>query len=249
MIVDTHSNQKNAVILVKILSKYESRLEEFFKRNVTEEGHGLSHAMSVLIHAISAVNCYGGYIDEFSISAVLLAALLHDVDDHKLFNTVDYENARELLKDETPAKRDLVIKMIKLVSCSTNGNNVNPEDPVWMYFPRWADRLEAIGYEGIKRCYLYSVHVGRPLFTEETGRATTLHELEKIAPKSRFIDYIEKKGAVGVSSMIDHFYDKLIHLKVETGNEYLDEMFKRRMGEIYEFLFEFGATGEVKNIC
>ncbi len=95
--------------------------------------------------------------------------------------------------------------MIALVSVAKNGNSIPEKE--WMLIPRYADRLESIGTIGILRCYLYNLVVGRPMYTTETLRATTLEELSKIATVERFNNYVNLKGKVGESTFIDHFYD------------------------------------------
>ena len=56
-----------------------------------------------------------------------------------------------------------MLRMIACVSCSTNGNDVPPEavDEPELLWPRWADRLEAVGEVGVARCYVYNTHVVR----------------------------------------------------------------------------------------
>jgi hypothetical protein len=72
-----------------------------------------------------------------------MAALLHDVDDRKYFDTQNYKNARDITskvveKEENQLK---IIRMVDLVSFSKNGNNIYPNDPQWYYYPRYADRV------------------------------------------------------------------------------------------------------------
>ena len=97
--------------------------------------------------------------------ALKLAALLHDADDHKYFkyDKVDADDLKsqfrnasavmEGLVDEATAQE--VLMMISHVSASKNGNRVpelaktQPE----ILWPRFCDRLEAIGFIGALRCY------------------------------------------------------------------------------------------------
>ena len=76
-----------------------------------------------------------------------------------------------------------------------------------MLFPRYADRLEAIGLIGVERTLEYTLKKGQPLFLEETAKGKTVDELNEIATKERYDSYVSKSV-----SMFDHFYDKLLHL-------------------------------------
>jgi hypothetical protein len=176
---------------------------------------------------------------------LMLAALLHDADDRKYFGdeaSMKLSNAREIAFAACQ-RQDIVESMaecIGLVSCSKNKNSVVAEH--WRLLPRFCDRLEAIGWPGVVRCFNYNQHVGtRPLFTANTPRVTSEAELEKVAPHSRFMSYSGDS-----ESFIDHFYDKLVHVcQVETENEYLTEQAKLRKQELLDYLFEFGRTGDV----
>ena len=46
--------------------------------------------------------------------------------------------------------------MIELVSFSKNGNKLSSDIPIAYYIPRYIDRSEAIGLEGLVRSYQYS---------------------------------------------------------------------------------------------
>jgi uncharacterized protein len=186
--------------------------------------------------------------------AVQLAALLHDIDDRKFFPTSqNLDNARAILNQcyhgqEHEALRSLVLEMIHLVSCSSNGNSRDsvPEGKEWMLIPRYADRLEQIGPIGIVRTYQYTVHKGRPLFTGDTARATTEEQLAEIARPEMFERYQVRKTS---DTMIDHFYDKLLHV----GNPdlflvksaFLRQRALKAQRCMVDFLLEFGRTGSV----
>ncbi len=63
--------------------------------------------------------------------------------------------------------------MIDLVSFSKNGNQINANDPIYFYFPRYADRVEALGLIGIYRTYQYSERLSNPFYTYETPKPAT----------------------------------------------------------------------------
>lgn len=210
--------------------------------------HGIQHAEKVLAHVEKALE-FKSDLTADQQYAVRLAALLHDADDHKYFpDSVDYENARYVLRQiqVSPEITTWVIAMIKLVSCSQNGNSTVESDKEWMLYPRYADRLEALGEIGLVRCWLYTKHVDRPLYTSETPRVTTKEELySKAATPERFQDYLKAKGKVGSSSFIDHFYDKLLHIDQVGTNKYFVEECQKRMQIMEDFILDFGRTGEV----
>jgi uncharacterized protein len=209
-----------------------------------DEAHDTSHALQVVKHGEKALNSLGIHDSNIRLQ-VRLACLLHDVDDRKIVgnkNSSYCENAKMLLLKWFPEHLNETLEMIELVSCSKNGNEMDPNLPKWKYIPRHADRLEAMGEIGIDRCYVYTLHVNRALFTEETPRATTEEELDLIATKERFTGYL---SGVKSDSMIDHFYDKLLHLKTPTGISYIDKEMERRHKVMVDFVLEFGKTGEV----
>ena len=94
---------------------------------------------------------------------VSLAALLHDVDDHKLFNTVNNMNARTFLKDRQVA--DPVIERICEVinGVSFSKNRGRRPSTLEGQIVQDADRLDAMGAIGIARTFAYGGKVGRPL--------------------------------------------------------------------------------------
>lgn len=204
-------------------------------QNIIDAGHGVRHALDVMEHSRRALE-YEPSIDAHTIDAIMLASLLHDADETKFFSTSDHFHARQIVKEINWSNEDAVVEMIDLVSTSQNGNT--PCDTEWKLFPRVGDRLEAMGEVGIARCYSYA-KMKTCLYTPNTPRVTNHAELEIVAPKERFLNYKGKSD-----SMIDHFYDKLVHLnKFECKNEYFLEEKETRMKPIYEFLFEFGRKG------
>lgn len=84
--------------------------------------HGYPHAIEVLNHSQKGIESYPYKLSSYKKIAILLAALLHDVDDDKMFpSNLNYENARSILAAIHFPFVDLVIEMIGLVSFSKNG--------------------------------------------------------------------------------------------------------------------------------
>jgi len=157
---------------------------------------------------------------------------LHDADDRKYFkptaevqeeiNRLDDGEAKLRLQycnactvmQEIGAGDQVVsdaLEMIGHVSTSANGNSVpevalsNPE----FLWPRFCDRLEAIGPIGAVRCYQYNTEIGAPLAVDSTPKPQSERELwEDHVVDERFINYQQSGGKS--ESMMDHYYDKLL---------------------------------------
>ena len=229
-------------------------LTQLFDKAGVDSSHGIIHAMCVITHTEKALTYSINPGNIRKRIAIKLAALLHDADDHKFFNTIDYSNARMILLQAWPKYleyHELVIEMIDLVSCSKNGNSKIKKGNEWMLIPRWCDRLEAMGKIGIRRAHEYTKYKNAPLFLPTTLKATNMKELVKIASKERFKLYTTRCSSS--LSMIDHFYDKLLHICSEDiisdiDNPYLrSEMQKRRKITI-NFVLKFGNEGEI-DVC
>lgn len=224
----------------------------FSESHETDGGHGVEHALKVYRHAENTLAIDRSIKDPLHIQAIKCACLLHDADDSKFFDSKDYDNARMILFRAAPEKkdlRDLTIELIKLVSCTSNGNstdNINKGEE-WKLIPRLCDRLEAIGSTGILRAWYYSKHINRPLSLPSTPRARTEEDIWKIATPERFSNYLKTKSSV---SMIDHFYDKVLHIGDEKimgvfKNPYILSTARQRQKIIIDFILEYGKKGYV----
>ena len=78
----------------EIVVKCKEYIKQLFENDST--GHDYNHSIRVLNNAI---NIYQNEQVEANLFIIQLASLLHDVDDYKLFDTVDYENARKFLNE------------------------------------------------------------------------------------------------------------------------------------------------------
>lgn len=132
-------------------------VKELFAGN--SDGHGADHTMRVY-HNTRMIIAEYPEADSF---VSLLAALLHDADDHKLFNTENNMNARTFLEQKAiPAETiEQICKAINSVSFSQNRGR-RPET-LEGKIVQDADRLDAIGAIGIARTFAYGGKVGRPL--------------------------------------------------------------------------------------
>lgn len=123
------------------------------------DGHDLDHSLRVYHTAMKIAANYSGC----DMTVVALGALLHDVDDHKLFNTENNANAREFMEcnNVTGAKADEICEVINSVSFSKNKDR----DPATLEgkIVRDSDRLDAMGAVGIARTFAYGGKNGRSL--------------------------------------------------------------------------------------
>lgn len=114
-------------------------------------GHDVEHSIRVYRNALQIADTE----PTCNRLIVSLAALLHDVDDHKLFNTVNNENARLFLYkhqiDEDVI--DAICEVINGVSFSKNRGK-RPSSIEGMIVQD-ADRLDAIGAIGIARTFAF----------------------------------------------------------------------------------------------
>lgn len=123
--------------------------EKIFGGN--SDGHGIDHSLRVYSNAKAIMDSY-----ECNTLYVELAALLHDVDDHKLFKNKNNENARKFLNENAFDKEAIedIVKIINSVSFSKN-KGAKPES-IEACIVQDADRLDAIGAVGIARTFMYS---------------------------------------------------------------------------------------------
>ena len=210
------------------MTEYVANLKEKLDSVSICKSHGFEHMLSVMNHAYRAV-------EEIDVSpeikeAIILAALLHDIDDHKFFKTINFDNAREIL-DGHP-NTDLIIEMISLVSSSTNKDSLI--EPEWKLIPRYCDRLEAIGDIGLERVIQYNTTNKRPVHTDTTIRVSSIEELNIVANEERYDAYSGNS-----KSMIDHFYDKLLHVKFPINNDYITNKALKRKNVMAEFVLNY----------
>ena len=68
--------------------------------------------------------------------------------------------------------------MIDLVSFSKNGNSISSEIPISYYLPRYVDRSEAIGTQGLYRSYEFNLSkkTAITLYNKETPKPRSVEE-------------------------------------------------------------------------
>ena len=152
----------------KIIASAFNYIEDLFKNDFG--GHDVEHSkrgyQNAFLIAKNEPEC-----DLFVVS---LAALLHDVDDHKLFHTENNANARAFLEsvqlDQNQIER--ICELMNGISFSKN-RGVRPET-LEGKIVQDADRLDAIGAIGIARTFAFGGERKRPL------SATVQHFYDKL---------------------------------------------------------------------
>ena len=122
------------------------------------DGHGFDHTWRVYRNAVEIARNE----QEGDPLVVALAALLHDADDYKLFQTENNENARRFLREHRVPEEtaDRVCEAVNAVSFHRNRGK-RPDTPEGRIVQD-ADRLDAIGAVGIARTFAYGGKHGRP---------------------------------------------------------------------------------------
>ena len=140
-----------------IIEKAKEYIETVFRGNA--DGHDVSHTLRVYRNALQIAKAY----PQSDLYVISLAALLHDVDDHKLFHTENNANARRFLQDQDvdPKCIEQICEIINSVSFSKNRGR-QPESMEGKIVQD-ADRLDAIGAIGIARTFAFGGRNGRPI--------------------------------------------------------------------------------------
>ncbi|CAB9513633.1 Probable iron/ascorbate oxidoreductase DDB_G0283291 [Seminavis robusta] len=238
-----------------IAGKVRERVIQFYHdhQGHIKESHGMKHIRRVYEHATKAVHAHVPPLSSQQSMLVLVAALLHDVDDTKYFPShTNYEHARQIMSHveglQEQQQQDAVVELISYVSCSQNKNRVPPavaaNNAYWKLIPRYADRLEAVGRIGVVRCYQYNCEKGQLLSSENTPCPQTEEDVWKLATPRRFEAYNGDSD-----DMISHYYDKLLHVARPppnvVRNSYLEKRALASSKELVEVCLRYGRTGVV----
>ena len=170
-----------------------------------------------------------------NLEVIELAALLHDIADHK-YNDGDFQKgekvAYELLISKG-ASEELAAEVSKVIGIvSFKGANVADEAAsLEGQIVRDADRLDAIGAIGIARAFAYGGSRNRPLYNPEIE--PRLHSSKE--------DYYTSK-----SHTINHFYEKLLLLKDRMETPTAKILAEERQKVMFDFLEQFKKEWSIK---
>ncbi|MBK6524360.1 MAG: HD domain-containing protein [Crocinitomicaceae bacterium] len=195
------------------------------KREFADEstGHDWFHIERVWKNAKQIAATEGG--DLFVIE---LAALLHDIADHKFVEDADAEAKRRIQAMLTKAEVgqhtiDRVIDIV-LKSSFKGGIGENPMTQLEGLIIQDADRLDAIGAIGIARTFAFGGKFGNLLYHPDIPPATFKNAEE----------YRKNR-----THTINHFYEKLLLLKDKMNTPTGRKMAEQRHLFMQEFLNQF----------
>jgi len=123
------------------------------------DGHDAEHSLRVYKNALAIASGY----PECDLSLISLASLLHDVDDHKLFQTENNANARAFLEKQGVSESTIERIVMIINSVSFSKNKGKTPDTLEGKIVQDADRLDAMGAIGIARTFAYGGKKGRSL--------------------------------------------------------------------------------------
>lgn len=161
-------------------------------------GHGMDHVDRVLRLSLKFAE-----IEHADKAVVALIALLHDVDDYKLFGTERAEkltNARTILEQCSIADniKEQVLNAIQTIGYSKRLKGIRPITLEGMIVSD-ADMCDSIGATGILRSCQYNLAHGRPFFDKDIYPALHMSAA----------DYMAKKEG----TVVTHIFEKLLKLK------------------------------------
>lgn len=186
-------------------------------------GHDWHHIERVYNMAIYLQEKEGG-----NKTVIELAALLHDISDHKLNGgklNIGGQVGYEILRKNGCAKA--IAEKVRAIidSVSFKGANVKDQSTSWeAKIVQDADRLDALGAIGIARAFAYGGNKNRPIF--EPDVKPTLHD--------SFEQYTKDK-----SHTINHFHEKLLLLKDRLHTDTAIIIGNERHQFLYTFLEQF----------
>ena len=205
--------------MTKVIENALEFVKDFFKGE--SSGHDYFHTYRVYNMAKHLAK--NEDVDEL---VVMLASLLHDVDDIKISpNTyANKDNARNFLK--TNRIDEVTINFICQVinEISYKGNESISPSTLEGKIVQDADRLDAIGAIGIARAFAFG-----------GSRNRTMHDPDELPS----LNMSEQEYRNHVSTTVNHFYEKLFNLTNLMNTEAAKKIAIQREKYMKDFLAEF----------
>ncbi len=209
------------------MSDYVEKTAEYIRKEL--EGEGSGHDWWHIQRVWNLSKKLASYIDgDVNLTVIELAALLHDIADHKFHGgdlTAGPKTAKKWL-ESLNAEEEIVQHVCRIIEeVSFKGAEVEtPVSSLESAIVQDADRLDAIGAIGIARAFAYGGHKSRQLYNPDIP--PNLHE--------NFEDYQKDQGHT-----INHFYEKLFLLKDRLNTEAAKRIAENRHQFMEEFVQRF----------
>ncbi len=190
-------------------------------------GHGMEHVNRVLHLSLKFAET-----ENADKEVVALIALLHDVDDYKLFgmeNADNLTNAGNILEQCSIADtmKEQVINAIKTIGYSKRLKGIQPSTLEGMIVSD-ADMCDSIGATGILRSYQYNLAHGNVFFDKNIYPALNMSAA----------NYMAKKAG----TVVTHMFEKLLKLKdlmlTDSGKKEAIERHNIMLAFLYRFFEE-----------
>jgi uncharacterized protein len=200
------------------------KTEEFVKKTMKgDPGHDWSH-----VNRVRNMALYIARKEKANVFIVELAAILHDVADHKFYKGDDKIGPRTAMKWLENFKLDqrMIQEIAEIISeVSFKGAKVKYKmKSLAGKIVQDSDKLDALGAIGVARTFSYGGYFGVPMYLPSVK--PTIH--------TSFEQY--KKNA---ASTINHFYEKLLLLKDRMHTRAARKIAQRRHKFMETYLKEF----------
>lgn len=187
-------------------------------------GHGMDHIDRVVANAQNILKSE----PQADVFITIAAAFLHDTVDYKLVEdeTAAYQQLTNFLVDDigvTPDELAAILTILKNMSYSKSLEGEAIKLSIEGQIVQDADRLDALGAIGIMRTAYYGGKKGHPIYD----------------PAIEPIDYQNMEDYRKGSTVINHFYEKLLLLSDRMNTAAAKEEAQRRTKFMEEFLAEF----------
>lgn len=198
-------------------------------------GHGFEHIKRVFDLAVDIAKT-----ENADIEIVGLAALLHDVDDYKLFGQESADNlinARNIMDkyNINDVVKNKVCEIIASMGYSNAMKGIRPQMLEGKIVSD-ADMLDAIGACGTIRCLTYAL-----------ARCETVVFDERVFPDINMSAEEYKKSNRKSDNFINHFFEKLLKLKNMMFTQSGRQEAEKRHKIMVDFLFAFFREQKLDN--
>lgn len=216
-----------------MIEKVKKQVSELL--NQDNSGHGMEHINRVLELSLKFAEKENANKD-----IVSLIALLHDVDDYKLFgmdNAENLTNAKKIMRDCNVDKntQEQVCFALNNIGYSKRLKGCCPTTLEGKIVSD-ADMCDILGANGILRVYTYSLKNGKPFFNKD------LFPIEDMTP--------EKYTRRCADSSVCHIFEKILKLKslmlTKSGKEEAIGRHKFTVNFLYQLFKEDNAPEWIK---